>query len=306
MIRATLHVTDAIFATVGTVCIDLNGVRTGQPVGNKCEGRFHIRLGGAAVNAARLGVVNGVPTFIFGAQQQGAWAGLARELAGAEGLQLTLHERPADGPTLSVINSGEILCQRMRPLCVTELPTELTEALGTVRALLVGPLPPCPDSFELLHHLAALAPQAYRALIAHPRMLGCAEFAAAAAKFNYLQLNFDESKLLPGASDDVVRNAQQLVSLLHEATDVAVTNGGKPGLLFAGGRWVPITPLPVTKVLNETGAGDSFAAAWTLGRTVFGTSIDGALSYSLEVAANIVGERRLVPFDARGEPGVAA
>jgi sugar/nucleoside kinase (ribokinase family) len=218
-----------LFATIGSCCFDFHSSCTSPPVGAKREGNFNVVLGGAAINAGRIGVVNKVRTCMFGVQRAGAWAELARELAGAEGLDLLLAERTDDRPAMSLINAdgggNTIVVQRMRPLRVNEIPAEWEETLRAVRAFLVGPLHPCADSFELLDRLSGWTPHAYRALVPHPLMLKCPEFATAASRFSYVQVNFEESKLLPGAGDDVLTNAHVLASLLAPGVDLAVTNG---------------------------------------------------------------------------------
>jgi sugar/nucleoside kinase (ribokinase family) len=286
------------FVTVGSVCIDAFWHPSSEPVGVKLEGVYGCRLGGAAVNAGRVGVVNAVPTAIIGAQAEGGWAEVTRELARAEGLQPILIER-ADGLGLSVIATNgrrkEIRCQRMAPPRASELLDEWIEVIRTARVVLVGPLSPSVESFRLLDRLADLAPTAYRALIAHPRMLPCREFLGVAAKYSYVQVNGDELRMLPDAGSDLVINARKLASLLR--TDVCVTNGPDVGVLVIGRQFRRVVPLPVDQVMDETGCGDVFCGAWALGKGILGLDVDRALGYALRCAASMATIRTPVAFE---------
>jgi sugar/nucleoside kinase (ribokinase family) len=70
--------------------------------------------------------------------------------------------------------------------------------------------------------------------------------------------------------------------------ECAVTNGAGRGCLWAG-RWLPIEP-PVVEVVDDTGCGDAFAAAYVLGRVFFGLSAEGALQYAVAAAAVTAGQ----------------
>src|SRR5206468_3832214 len=109
-------------------------------------------------------------------------------------------------------------------------------------------------------------------------------FPLIARRYHFTQMNFAESRLLDGATDDIVRNARRLSFLLGEENACAITNGPDRGFLWAAGHWLPIDPRPA-RVVDDTGCGDAFGAAFVVGWQLLGLSADGALLYALDAAA---------------------
>ena len=210
------------------------------------------------------------------------------------------------GPAGSLITPNgtpgqfDIHTQRIDPLSVAELTPEIRGAFGTTLAMIVGPMRWNANTRDLLLQLPSLVPQAYRALIPHRDMISDPAFALVAQRYNYVQMNAQESQLLDGATDDLVINARRLSFLIGEQNDCAVTNGDGRGYLWSG-RWMPIDP-PKVRLIDDTGCGDSFAAAYVIGRVFLGLSADGALLYAIEAAAATamqVGVARPLPHKRR-------
>lgn len=156
-------------------------------------------------------------------------------------------------------------------------------ALSTARAVIVGPMRWNTNVRDLLLHIPSAVPKAYRALIPHRDMIGDPAFALIAQRYNYVQMKAEEIRLLDGATDNLVVNARRLSFLLGEDTECAVTAAEARGYLWSG-RWLPIDPPKVT-VVDDTCCGDSFAAAYVIGRVFLGQSADRALLYAIEAGA---------------------
>jgi sugar/nucleoside kinase (ribokinase family) len=298
------------FVTVGSILPDIRIIPQGASVGNKYSARFAATLGGAAATCARFGPVNKLPTAVLAAQQAGWASDYCRDLACQDGLQLLLQERNSISPGLSIIAPNgepgrhEIFTHRLEPPTIDELTPEMVEALRLAKVVLVGPLPWGPATRELLRHLPILAPTAFRAWLPHPSVLAQPDFSLLGTRYHYTQLNFDESRLLDGAANDVVLNARRLCRLVGEENACALTNGARQGLLWISGRWLTITPRRV-EVADDTGCGDSFASALVLAWRLLGLSAEDALLYALAAAATTAtqgGVRRPLPHRQIREP----
>ena len=111
-------------------------------------------------------------------------------------------------------------------------------------------------------------------MLPHPTLLGDPAFPHLAQRYDYTQINFEESRLLPGAVHDPAINARRLSFLVGEEKAIAVSNGAGRGWLWLHGRWLAIDP-PAVDVVDETGCGDSFAAALVVGWRLLGLGVEG-------------------------------
>jgi len=116
------------------------------------------------------------------------------------------------------------------------------------------------------------APRPFRAWLPHPSALSAHGVPAFGQRYHYTQINFEESRLLPGAVNDPVLNARRLCTLTGERTqrlrppDQRPPSGAGSGSTAAGWR---STRGPVD-VVDDTGCGDSFAAALVVGCRLLG------------------------------------
>jgi sugar/nucleoside kinase (ribokinase family) len=281
---------DATVVTVGSCLPDVHVLLHGPTSGNKHGARFVDDLGGVASNLGRVAAANGIPTAVLTTQRAGWASHYVRQKAAGYGLRLLLQEREDEGPALSVIvpngcpGRKDIYTQRMGPPTVAGLTPEMEEALAMARLVIVGPLAHRPETRDLLCHLPALAPTAFKALLPHPSLIQDSMFALITQRYDYVQLNAAESRLLDGATNDVATNARRLSFLVGEQTASAVTNGADPGFLFAEGHWYEIRPKPV-KPVDDTACGDVFAASFLVGWRLLGLGVVGALLYGIEAAA---------------------
>jgi sugar/nucleoside kinase (ribokinase family) len=292
--------------TVGTVVPDFRVTPTvSRPGNNKLDAVIDVTVGGCPVNTGVFGAANGIPTAAISVQKAGLWSEICQGLALERGVRLLLQQRDA-GPAVSLVTPNGIpgqygiYTQRMEPVTVPELTPEMTDALTTAQAVIVGPMRWNADTKDLLFHIAALARKAYRAMIPHPDMIGDSAFASVAQQYNYVQVNASGSRLLDGAVQDPVLNACRLSFLTHERNDCAVTNGAARGYLWSG-RWFAIDP-PKTRLVDDTGCGDSFAAAYVIGRVFFRLSAESALVYAIKAAAATatqLGVARPMPYTRR-------
>jgi sugar/nucleoside kinase (ribokinase family) len=293
---------DARLVTVGSVVPDFRATTNGHQAGNKHDAVIGVDLGGCPINTGVFGPVNGIPTAAVAVQKRGLWSGICRGLALKKGLRLVLQERDA-GPGVSLVTPNgapgrfDIYTQRMDPPTVSELTPEIRAAFGTARAVIVGPMRWGPGTRDLLLQIPSLVPHSYRALIPHPDTVRDPAFALIAQRYDYVQVNTQESRLLSGATDDLVINARRLSFLIGEQNECAVTNGSGRGYLWSG-RWIPIDP-PQVRVVDDTGCGDSFAGAYVIGRVFLGLSAEAALLYAIKAAAATatqVGVARPLPY----------
>jgi sugar/nucleoside kinase (ribokinase family) len=284
-----LQTLDAALVTVGGLYLDLHVEPEGQGNGNKRDARFSHRLGGSAANCARFGPANGIATAVIAVQQAGWASGYCRAAAAEYGFRLLLQER-GDGPAISLVTPNgqvghkDIYTQRMGPPVAPELTSEMGDALGTARAVIVGPMLSTDGSRDLLRQIPTLAPQAFRALIPHHSLIRDPAFPLIARRYHYTQMNAGESWLLDGATNDLAVNARRLSFLMGEENACGITNGSEQGCLWTGSHWLPIQPKRVQAV-DDTGCGDAFAAALVIGWQFLGLSVDDALLYATDAAA---------------------
>lgn len=288
--RKTVPAVDADLVTAGGLYLDLHVTPQREQNGSKQEARFRARLGGSAANCGRYGAANGIPTAVI-AVQQGGWASrYCRAVAAKYGLRLLFQKRK-EGPAISLVTpngkpgQNDIYTQRMGSPTVADLSQEMTDALSLAKAVIVGPMLCGEDARELLAHIPILAPKAFRALIPHRSLIGDPSFPHIARRYNYVQLNAAESRLLDGATSDLAVNARRLSFLIGEDNTCAVTNGADRGWLWTGHHWLGIEPRKV-KAVDDTGCGDAFASAFVVGWRLLGLSVDGALVYATEAAAS--------------------
>lgn len=302
---STILSQDPKFVTMGGVVPDFRVTSKGFHKGNKHDALIDVDLGGCPINSGVFGPVNGIATAAISVQKCGVWSELCRSLALKKGLRLILQERD-EAPAASILAPNgapgryDIYTQRLEPLKVSELTAEIRSAFATARAVLVGPMKWNEQTRDLLLHIPSLVPQAYRALIPHRDMISDPAFALVAQRYNYVQINAEESRLLDGATDDLIVNARRLSFLIGEENDCAVTNGAQRGYLWSG-RWLTINP-PEVRLVDDTGCGDSFAAAYIIGRNFLGLNADDALHFGVEAAkatATQTGVSKPMAYDRR-------
>jgi sugar/nucleoside kinase (ribokinase family) len=281
------RIPDAEVVAVGIAPIEIHAEPDGPTTDNQCSARVRIAFGGHPVHVARTAVANGLRAAVIAPQG----AGWPAALCHAERISMLLQKR--QGPALSVIVPNgqpglkDVYTQQVRPPTAAELTPDMERTLGMARVVFVGPLPWDADTRNLLLRIPDLAPTAFRALLPHPTLLQDSSFSAVAGRYDYVQVNADEARLLDGATDDVVINACRLRFLCGERTACAVTNGAGRGYLWAEGRWLTIDPKPVGPV-DDTACGDAFAASWVIGWRLLDLRIDSALHYAVEAAAAVL------------------
>jgi sugar/nucleoside kinase (ribokinase family) len=150
------------------------------------------------------------------------------------------------------------------------------------------------ETLEMIKHAPALAPQAYHALIPHPTLVAHERFPEVAAPYDYVQMNAAEARAL-APTDDINELALCLRRGLGEGKEFAITNGSRPGLLWADGAWWLITP-PAVEVVSDVGSGDLFCTAWVIARGLRRAGAQPALTYALSATAAAIGGGRVRPF----------
>ncbi len=84
----------------------------------------------------------------------------------------------------------------------------------------------------------------------------------------------------------------------YPKAEVVVKDGAKPCTLIVGGKVSQVAAVTVDKVVDTTAAGDSFSAAYILGRTL-GIAPEDAAKRAHVTAAAVVGHRgAIIPHDA--------
>jgi sugar/nucleoside kinase (ribokinase family) len=293
-------VTDVVMACFGSLLPRFTATPLGAKNGNKCDSKVQLSAGGSAFNTALVAAVNGVPAAAISTQRPGLFARLCRKLAKAAGIRPVLHvsRRVRAGITLATPNGqpGQIDLWVSRPSVVTkEWPTEeIREVLATVRVVIQGPIRLTRTARDWLDLLPALAPDAYRMLIPHPSLIESGDFGSIARKFNGVFMTYAESCELPGSENEIVKNACRLAFLTKYQVDFAITASGSPGILYcadeeANGRWpYRVIQPPRVSVISDDTVGDTFTSAWCYGRRIVGLSVDAALDYAVDAAADIV------------------
>ena len=246
-----------------------------------------ISLGGSAINGGAFGPVNEFSTYAI-AVQQDQWAETCRKHADKKGIQLLLQERVDEGPAISIVRAKEagestISHQRMGPPTLSELTPEMRRVLASASAVIVGPLRSGPETTALLQAVPELAPRAFLALVPHPSFIEDPLFPLIAPSFHYVQMNAEESRFIDGAASAIPLRARRLAFLLGNDRECAVTNGSQRGYFFAC-QWFTIDP-PTPTVVDEVACGDSFCAAYVVGRALLGLPPEEALRYAVDAAA---------------------
>lgn len=307
-------VTDVVMACIGSLLAQLTATPLGPKNGSKCDAKVTQTCSGSAYNCAQVGAVNGVPAAALSTQRSGLLARWCRAAAKAAGIRPVLHvsRQVQPGITLATPNHlpGHTDLWVSRPAVVTKgWPTEeIRQVLATARVVIQGPVRLTQAAREWLRVLPALAPDAYRMLIPHPSLIASDDFSWIARKFNGVFMNFAESCKLSGAEDDIVKNACRLAFLTDYRVDFAVTNACDRGILFAAKEWsYRLIQPPQVQVASDDCGGDTFTSAWCVARRILGLSVDEALDYAVDCAADIVTQahpKRPKPYRPRLPPPV--
>lgn len=119
----------------------------------------------------------------------------------------------------------------------------------------------------------------------------------------------DRAHMLIVSEEDVAASGQPIVELLHEGHELVITHGRKGAIYLrrtdrrVTGRMVPA--IPAEKVVDSTGAGDAFLAAWLTGRLLTPSpAADQAwrpLALAAVMASLSVGTRGLAEIPTRQE-----
>jgi sugar/nucleoside kinase (ribokinase family) len=278
----------------------------GKPVAHKHPVTFVERLGGPGANGVPVARANGLHPHLIAVQSRED-ADRCRRLARACGLTPDIIERgdPDDRAlTLGLPNgqpgARDLLVQRCKPIRLVELARYL-DLLGAANALLVGPIPvegDDPQTVDLLKRLPGLAPRADCALAPHATLPGHHRFGEIASRYDSVHMNLREAEQLPVSGPRADRVAY-LRRLLGEDTDIAITNGPDPGLLWSDRHEWPIHPVPI-QVVSEVGAGDAFCTAWTIARALFRADAATALHYAAHAVAAVISRSGTVAPLQRG------
>jgi sugar/nucleoside kinase (ribokinase family) len=282
--------------------VDIYVEPLGQKSGAKRPARITFKLGGAAGNGAPVPVANHLPTGMVAAQPAGFLSECCQQLALTRGLQPFIIERNGDEGAITVgLPNGrpgamDLYIQRAGRLTASDLTGAASVAICSAQALINGPMIANSDDLvKFYERIADLAPDAYRAFIPHPSLVGHDTFAAVARTHTYCQMNAAEAQLLDPTTSDVAKHALRLLFLLGEEREFAITNGRNRGYLWADGRWWTVDP-PQVQVASDVGAGDVFVTAWVIARHFYKANAKAALNYALRATAAAISGAPIPPF----------
>ncbi len=80
---------------------------------------------------------------------------------------------------------------------------------------------------------------------------------------DWIKVDEDEARLLTGASS-IDQAASEFLS--WEISEVVITQGSRGAVIYINGIKIPISPVPVSKIVDATGCGDTFWALYVAQR----------------------------------------
>ena len=290
--------------------VELNAIFDGRRVGAKQPVQFEFGIGGAGGNGAPVAGANGIRADLIAVQSR-AQAEPCRQQVGERGMTGHIVARDSADAAITVsypnghAGKKQLLVQRCPPITQDEL-TPFLPILDQACLFIVGPMqiingPKGAETLNLLKSLPEMAPRAYCAIQPHPSMIADARFAEVASRYRSVQINGDESKILP-CSGGVRDRIAYLRDLLGENTDITITNGARRGWMWSDGQYWAIDPISVD-VASDLGAGDVFCFAMSIARAYYGANVPSALNYALRQVATIISRSGAVaPFPAQAVP----
>jgi sugar/nucleoside kinase (ribokinase family) len=227
-------------------------------------------VGGNGPNGARAAVAEGMSCGVV-CTQGAEMVPLLCQMLQAEGIRPYVIPRDGGGAalTLAVPNGTpgvmDLWVQRLTPnLRVAELSNDVLAAIHGADIVALGPMANVDaETLELLALIAQLAK--FSLLVPHPELVRHPRFGEVAGRFKVVALNGSEAAQVDPGADGPAEHALRLRHLVGEEVELVITNGGGPGLVWAGRHWLRFQP-PAVNVVNDTGAGDVFSTVFAIWR----------------------------------------
>lgn len=254
-----------------------------------------LSIDGIVDTATIVTTENGVGSAVIAVQAGDGTADFCRRWLALRSVRALLVERVGMPPRVyvSIENihpmAEEVYWQGVGALAVDDLTPEMHRVLGCARVLIVGAMALTRETWELLLHLPSLASSAYRALLVDETLAGDSRFTSIALGYDYVQVSETVSRLLHGATTDVVKNAMRLRYLTGGRRDCAVLSEQFDGWLWCDGSWWRIAKLSGLRSRWKTKRREElFGSAFVLARRLNRLGAAEAVAYAVQVAFSTV------------------